>query len=108
MKLAMGEKPTIGGFNLFGHMVWGGWPMLAAMAYSGIPSIVLGRIKHKIAPKIHDKVLFADASMMKADWLVAAGTGVAVVGVGFGYWWMDVLAAALVSADILHDGVLTL
>jgi divalent metal cation (Fe/Co/Zn/Cd) transporter len=107
MKFVMGEKPTIGGFNLFGHMVWGGWPMLAAVVYTGIPSVILGRMKHKLAPKIHDKVLFADASMMKADWMVAAATGAAVIGIGFGYWWVDPLAAALVSADIFHDGLRT-
>ena len=108
MKFVMGEKPTIGGFNLFGHMVWGGWPMLAVLAYTGIPSVILGRMKVKLAPKIHDKVLFADASMMKADWMVAVATAAAVVGVGLGYWWVDPLAAALVSADILWDGVRTL
>ena len=65
-------------------------------------------MKSKLAPKIHDKVLFADASMMKADWMVALATAVAVIGIGLGFWWVDPLAAALVSADILHDGVRTL
>jgi len=31
-----------------------------------------------------------------------------VIGTGFGLWWLDPLAAALVSADILKDGVGTL
>lgn len=108
MKFTSGEKPTIGGFNLFGQMVWGGWPMLAAVAYTGLPSVVLGRMKLKLAPQIHDKVLFADSKMMKADWMVAAATAGAVLGIGFGLWWADALAAALVSADILHDGFETL
>ena len=30
---------------------------------------------------------------------------IGVIGVGFGVWWLDPLAAALVSADILKDGV---
>jgi hypothetical protein len=34
MKFLAGEKPTIGGFNLFGQMVWGGWPMLAVLLYT--------------------------------------------------------------------------
>jgi len=107
-KYMAGEKPTIGGFDLFGTMVWGGWPMLFAVAYSGIPTAILGRMKAKLAPKIHDKVLFADASMMKADWMVAIATAVGVIGVGFGLWWLDSLAAAVVSCDILRDGLRTM
>lgn len=108
MKYMTGERATIGGFNLFGHMVWGGWPMLAALLYTGVPSVVLGRMKLKLAPKMHDKVLYADAKMMKADWMAESATAVGVVGTGFGLWWLDPLAAALVSADILKDGVGTL
>ena len=104
-KVISDEKTTIGGFPLFGTVVWGGWPMLVAIAYSAIPSVLLGRAKLRLAPKIHDKVLFADAQMMKADWLAESATAVGVIGVGFGLWWLDPLAAALVSADILKDGV---
>ena len=103
-----GERPTIGGFNLFGTMIWGGWPMLAALVYTGVPSVILGRMKAKLAPKIHDKVLFADSKMMKADWMAESATAVGVIGTAFGFPWLDPLAAALVSADILHDGVKTL
>ncbi len=78
--------------------------MLAAIAYSAIPSVVLGRMKLKLAPKLHDKVLFADAEMMRADWMAEPATAIGVIGVGFGVWWLDPLAAALVSADILKDG----
>lgn len=108
MKYMSGERATIGGFNLFGHMVWGGWPMLAAVLYSGVPSVILGRMKLKLAPQMHDKVLFADAKMMKADWMAESATAVGVIGTGFGLWWLDPLAAALVSADILKDGLGTL
>ncbi len=102
------EKTTIGGVSLFGSVIWGGWLMLAAVAYSAIPSFVLGRMKLRLAPKIHDKVLFADAQMMKADWMAESATAIGVLGAGFGYWWVDPLAAALVSADILKDGVTNL
>ena len=99
-----GEKPTIGGVAIFGTVVWAGWPMLAALAYTGIPTALFGRAKLRLAPKLHDKVLFADAQMMKADWMTAVATATGVIGTGFGLWWLDPLAAALVSADILHDG----
>jgi divalent metal cation (Fe/Co/Zn/Cd) transporter len=105
VKVLSNEKTTIGGFSLFGTVVWGGWPMLAAVTYSAIPSVLLGRAKLRLAPELHDKVLFADAKMMKADWMAESGTAVGVIGTGFGLWWLDPLAAALVSADILHDGM---
>ncbi len=108
MSYFTGERATIGGFNLFGTMIWGGWPMLAALVYTGVPSVILGRMKLKLAPKMHDKVLYADAQMMKADWMAESATAVGVIGTGFGLWWLDPLAAALVSADILKDGVGTL
>ena len=104
VKALSNEKTTIGGFSLFGTVVWGGWPMLAAILYSAVPSVLLGRAKLRLAPTMHDKVLFADAKMMKADWMAESATAVGVVGAGFGLWWLDPLAAALVSADILKDG----
>ena len=108
MSYSTGERATIGGFNLFGNMIWGGWPMLAALVYTGVPSVILGRMKLKLAPKMHDKVLYADAQMMKADWMAESATAVGVIGTGFGLWWLDPLAAAIVSADILKDGLGTL
>ena len=104
VKLFEGERTTIGGMTLFGETVWAGWPMLAALAYGSIPTVFLGRAKLRIASQIHDKILFADAEMMKADWMTALATAFGVLGVGFGYWWADPVAAALVSLDILHDG----
>jgi cation diffusion facilitator family transporter len=105
MKLISGERTTIGGMTLFGHTIWAGWVMLVAIVYTAIPSVLFGRAKAELAPKIHDKILYADAEMMKADWMTAVATAVGVLGVGFGLWWLDPVAAALVSADILHDGV---
>ncbi len=105
VKLAQGTRTTIGGMTIFGETVWAGWPMLLALAYTCVPSFFLGRIKLNIAPQLHDKVLFADAKMMKADWMSELATGCGVIGVGLGFWWADALAALLVSLDILYDGV---
>ena len=104
IKLMAGERTTIGGMTLFGQTFWAGWPMLLALIYGSVPSFFLGRAKLRLAPQIHDKILFADAEMMKADWMAAAATAIGVMGVGLGYWWADPVAAALVSLDILHDG----
>jgi divalent metal cation (Fe/Co/Zn/Cd) transporter len=50
------------------------------------------------------RTLGADAKMNKADWLTASAAMVGVVGIGFGLWWADTVAAALISLDITHDG----
>jgi divalent metal cation (Fe/Co/Zn/Cd) transporter len=42
--------------------------------------------------------------MNKADWLTAGAAMVGIVGIGFGLWWADSAAAALISLDILKDG----
>jgi divalent metal cation (Fe/Co/Zn/Cd) transporter len=105
IKFTSGERTTIGGMTLFGETIWAGWPMLVALVYTGVPSFIFGRIKLKIAPHLHDKILFADAKMMKADWMAELATACGVIGVGLGLWWADPLAALLVSLDILHDGV---
>jgi divalent metal cation (Fe/Co/Zn/Cd) transporter len=103
-KLAAQERTTIGGVEIFGRTIWSGWLMLCAVVYTAVPSVFLGRAKLKLAPKIHDKVLFADAQMMKADWMAETATATGVLGVGLGFWWVDPIAASLVSMSILHDG----
>jgi divalent metal cation (Fe/Co/Zn/Cd) transporter len=104
LKLAHVDRTTIGGFNILGTTIWAGWPMLAALAYTGIPSFFLGRAKLKLAPLIHDKALYADAEMNRADWMAESAAAVGVIGVGLGFWWLDPLAAGLVSLDIMRDG----
>ena len=98
------EHPSIGVVQLFGHQIWLGWLMLPALAWSGIPAVLIGRKKLPLARALHDKVLFADAQMNKADWLTASAAFVGVVGIAFGMWWADGVAAAVISIDILHDG----
>lgn len=108
LKLAAVERTTIGGTEVLGRVVWAGWPMLAALAYSGIPAVVLGRLKLELAPAINDRILHAGAKMMRADWMTESATAVGVLGVGFGLWWVDPLAAAVVSLGILKDGLVNL
>jgi divalent metal cation (Fe/Co/Zn/Cd) transporter len=62
-KLVQQEHPSIGLMSVFGYDVWAGWLMIAAMTYSIIPPIILGRMKMPIARELHDKVLIADAAM---------------------------------------------
>lgn len=104
MKLLAFEHPTIGTVTLWGHHVWLGWLMIPAAAYSAFPAMVIGRMKLPLARELHDKVLFADAKMNKADWLTGMAAAGGVVGIAYGLWWADAVAAAVISADILHDG----
>ncbi len=102
------EHPTIAPISLFGRDIWLGWVMIAALAYSVIPPVILGHLKQPIAQRLQDEVLDTDAMMQRADWMTGlAGMG-GVLGVGLGYWWADALAAGLISLSIIHDGVTSL
>jgi cation diffusion facilitator family transporter len=105
IKMISVERTTIGGMTLAGVTIWAGWPMFGAIVATVIPSVWLGHKKLELAPQIHDKILYADAQMMKADWVTAVATAVGVLGVGVGFWWLDPLAAAVVSLSIVKDGV---
>ena len=102
--LLAGEHPPIGSVNLFGQTVWGGWLMVAAMVYTGIGPVILGRLKLPLAEVLHDKVLYADADMNKADWMTAGAAIVGVLGIGLGIWWADGAAAVVIAGSILKDG----
>jgi divalent metal cation (Fe/Co/Zn/Cd) transporter len=105
LKLLSGEHPPIGLVELFDWQVWLGWLMIAALLYSAVPAMVLGRMKAKLAAELHDKVLYADAKMNRADWMTGLAAIVGVVGIGFGFWWMDAVAAIVIGLDIAHDGM---
>ena len=104
LKLVMREHPTIGTVVIFGKQVWLGWVMMAALLYSVIPPVVLGHLKLPLARRLHDKALYADAEMNRADWLTGLAAITGVMGIGMGWWWADATAAALISVDILRDG----
>lgn len=104
IRLARAEHPSIGGVTIFGRVVWLGWLMLPVLAWSALPSISLGRLKLPLSRTLHDKVLFTDAEMNKADWMTALAAVVGVIGIGCGYWWADSAAAAVISLSILRDG----
>lgn len=104
-KLIQAEHPTIGTIELLGYQIWLGWLMLPAIAYTGIPSVFLGRAKLRPARELHDKTLYADAVMNKADWMTAAAAMAGVLGIAVGWWWADSVAALAISADVIHDGL---
>ena len=104
LKLLSGEHPTIGMVELFAWQVWLGWLMVAALVYTGTGTVILGHMKKKLAAELHDKTLYADAEMNRADWMTAFAAAGGVIGIGAGLWWADAVAALFISLDILRDG----
>jgi cation diffusion facilitator family transporter len=104
-KLVKFEHPPIDLVKPFGDRpIWLGWLMLGALAYSTAPQVLLGRLKQPLAKELNDKVLYADAEMNRADWMTGCAAMLGVVGIGFGLWWADSVAASLISLDIVRDG----
>ncbi len=103
--LISGEHPTIGTVQLFGQTIWLGWLMVAVMVVVIVgPVFFYGPAKSKLAPVLHNKLLYADADMAKADWQTTVASIVGVLGVGIGIWWLDGAAALFISLGIIWDG----
>ncbi len=54
-KLIAMEHPTLGPIQLFGQTIWIGWLMIAALAYSIVPPVVLGRLKQPVAKRLRTR-----------------------------------------------------
>jgi divalent metal cation (Fe/Co/Zn/Cd) transporter len=105
LTLAHVEKPRIGATTLFGRELWAGWLMLAALVYSVVPPVVLGRLKRGPAEELHERALYADAELLRDDWQTGLAGMVGVIGVGVGYWWADAVAAGAIALSVVWDGV---
>ncbi|MCC2031440.1 cation diffusion facilitator family transporter [Microbacterium allomyrinae] len=102
--LLAAEHPTIGTIQLWGYTFWQGWLMIAVMALIVIGPLIYGPAKLRLAPKLHNKLLYADADMAKADWHTNAASIIGVLGIGLGLWWLDGVAALFISVGIVWDG----
>ena len=102
--IAAREHATVGSIHLFGRDLWSGWVMLAAIGYSIVPPLIIGRMQMPLAERLQDEVIFTDAKMNKANWMTGAAGLFGVFGLGLGWWWADSLAAAIISFDIIFDG----
>lgn len=102
--LVRAEHPSIGTVLLFGQTIWLGWLMVGVMSVIVVGPFFYGHAKAKLAPKLHNKVLYADADMAKADWTTTVASIVGVLGVGVGLWWLDGAAALFISLGIVWDG----
>lgn len=104
IKLIEAEHPAIGTVVIFGEQVWLGYMMIAALIYGSVPAIFLGMKKLPLAKELHEKNLYTDAQMNKADWMTGVAAIVGILGIGLGWWWSDAAAAIIISFDIIHDG----
>ncbi len=99
------EHPTVAPVMIAGHSIWLGWLMIAALIYSIIVPMIIGRMKLPVAEGLYDKVLHTDALMQKADWQTGIAGIVGILGIYFGYWWADSAAALFIAFSILRDGL---
>lgn len=97
--------PAIGTTAVFGPPIWLGWLMIPVLVYDIVAMSLLGRAMLPLANQIHDKELYVIAKMNKADWLSDTAAMIGVIGIGFGIWWADSLAAAVIGLDVFKDGV---
>lgn len=103
--LIRGDRAEIGDVVIFGQTIWFGWVMVAVMLVIVIgPVFLYGPAKARLAPKLHNKLLYADADMANADWQTNAASIVGVLGIGLGLWWLDGVAALFISLGIVWDG----
>lgn len=102
--LVRAEHPAIGTIVLFGQNVWLGWLMVGVMGVTVVGPFFYGRAKAQLAPVLHNKVLYADADMAQADWTTTVASIVGVLGTGVGWWWLDGVAALVISLGIVRDG----
>lgn len=103
LALVAASPPTIGAVVVGGRVVWLGWLMLPVLAWGVVGSMLLGRLKVAPARTLHDKTLFADAQMNRADWKTAGAAAVGVLGIALGHGWADAVAALVISVDVLRD-----
>jgi divalent metal cation (Fe/Co/Zn/Cd) transporter len=98
------EHVTVGTVRILGRDVWLGWFMLAAQAYACIPPAIIGHKELPLANRLRDKLIHTDAKMNKANWQTGVAGIVGIALLGFGLWWGDAVAAALISFGIIWDG----
>ncbi len=102
--LVIGEHPTIQTVEVAGRTIWLGWIMIGVLVIAAIPPAILGHMKRPLAVQLHDKTLQTSAALNKGDWLSSLAGIVGILGIAYGYWFMDSLAAIFISYEIIRDG----
>src|SRR5215203_1373482 len=84
--------------------IWAGWPMMAALAFSMFVGMYVGRIKQPVAEGLHSKAVEAESATNRNEWMSEGAGILGLLLVGFGFWWADAVAAAVISVQIVADG----
>ncbi|WP_158583398.1 cation transporter [Salinisphaera sp. Q1T1-3] len=104
--LIAGTKPGLMTFAAAGGpLQWPGWWLVAALAYSVAVPFVLGRRRSAHAIALHDKGLYADASMGHMNWVAGVIAILGVLGLGLGIWWVDFMATVIIGVHITSQGL---
>ena len=103
--LAQAKHPALAALWATPALQWAGWPIIAALIYSMLVPVIAGRSRQRLAIDLHDKGLYADATMGRASWLAGLAAIVGVLGIGAGLWWADFVATLVIGADIFRHGV---
>lgn len=61
-----------------------------------------------LASELHDKALHVSAQINKGDWLSGIAGVAGIVGISYGFWWADSIAAGFISIEIVRDGYINL
>jgi divalent metal cation (Fe/Co/Zn/Cd) transporter len=61
-------------------------------------------MKKPLAEQLYDKALHVSATLNKGDWLSGIAGVVGILGIAYGFWWLDSVAAAFISIEIIKDG----
>jgi divalent metal cation (Fe/Co/Zn/Cd) transporter len=104
LKLVLEQRPPIGGSVVFGRVIWAGWVMIAALAFSLLVGMYSGRIKEPVAKALSSKAIEAESATNRNEWMSEGAGIVGIVLVGAGLWWADAAAAALISVQIVREG----
>jgi divalent metal cation (Fe/Co/Zn/Cd) transporter len=68
----------------------------------------LAGLKVPLASELHDKALHVSAQINKGDWLSGIAGVAGIVGISYGFWWADFIAAGFISIEIVRDGYINL
>jgi cation diffusion facilitator family transporter len=104
LKLVHAQRPPIGAMVVFGRPIWAGWAMIVALAISMFVGMYAGKIKEPIARTLHSKAIEAESATNRNEYMSEGAGIIGILLVGFGYWWGDALAAALISLQIIMEG----
>jgi cation diffusion facilitator family transporter len=105
LKLVRLERPPIGAMTLFGYTFWAGWAMIGALTVSMFVGMYCGKIKEPLAKSLHSKAIEAESATNRNEWMSEGAGIIGILLVGFGLWWGDAVAAALISLQVVAEGV---